>query len=273
MESSEFKPDEFAGHGNLLILGNGFDLNLGYPTSYYHFVKDNPLEIGKGGFPFVKERSDYYGLGRFLMSQTSIHGWYELENQLAEYGSVGVHHNGDTVEGDRVDYDNLVKSLSLYLKSIDLSRFNRNSVAARILCAFCDSLLPPEIYTFNYTNISYIGYSLGFLSLQATHVHGSLNTGDIIFGVGDYEQLNKSNDYLYKTSNPKYRSTGLIEALDTCDNIVIFGLSLSRVDYPYFEGFLRKVASGAYHGDNRKYIRIITFDNDSRMDILGIFAK
>lgn len=47
-----------------------------------------------------------------------------------------------------------------------------------------------------------------------------------------------------------------------------FGLSLSRVDYPYFEGFFRKVASGAYHGDKRKYIRVITLDDNSRMDIL-----
>lgn len=43
---------------------------------------------------------------------------------------------------------------------------------------------------------------------------------------------------------------------------------MSQVDYPYFEDFFRDVAGQKYMGDKRKYIRIFTYDEQSRMDIL-----
>ena len=34
-------PGLFEGEDNLLILGNGFDLDLGFPTSYKHFFESS----------------------------------------------------------------------------------------------------------------------------------------------------------------------------------------------------------------------------------------
>lgn len=52
------------------------------------------------------------------------------------------------------------------------------------------------------------------------------------------------------------------------DDIIIFGLSLSRVDYPYFDDFFKDVASGKYENERKKYIRVFTYDEKARMDIL-----
>lgn len=256
-------------YGNLLIIGNGFDLDLEFKTSYKHFFENNN-GLGQSGFPFVRGGNDFHALGRFILDQFSVHSWYGLEDILAQYGSRGVYsyNQGESAKTDRMDYDILVNSLALYLNSLDLSRPKKDSVAARVLEALCNCLIPPTIYSFNYTDVSSIGDALGLATGTVSYVHGNLKDNNIILGVGDYGKLIPPFDYMYKTTNPHYRSTNLFQELDACNNLIIFGLSLSPVDYPYFEAFFKKVASGEYGKDRRKFIRIFTYDEDSRMDIL-----
>ena len=251
-------------HGYLVILGNGFDLDLDFPTSYKHFV-ENENDQDHGAFPFVRGGEDYYALGRYVL-EANIRDWFDLEDILATYGIT--HEHNVINQEDKSDYCKLVRSLNLYLQSLDLSHPKNDSVAARLLKAVTDCLIPPTIYSFNYTDVSLIGNALGLGVGSATHIHGSLAANDVILGVGDYVDLSPANDFMYKTSNEKYRSTNLFRELDTCDNILIFGLSLSLVDYPYFEGFFKKVSSGEYCHDRKKYIRIFTYDDESRMAIL-----
>lgn len=127
--------------------------------------------------------------------------------------------------------------------------------------------MPPQFYTFNYTDLCDIGKSIGVNIAYPLHIHGSLKENNIILGVGDYAELRPSYNYLYKTSNSSYKSTNLFDALDTSKEIFIFGLSLSPVDYPYFEDFFKNIARGKYSGE-RKYIRIFTYDDSSRTEIM-----
>lgn len=253
-----------ANQGLVVILGNGFDIDLGYPTRYQDFVNnDNPRE--SGGFPFVRGGNDYNALGKYVLD-AAIRQWYDLENVLSEYGEL--HKYSSKTDGDKEDYLRLIQALSLYLSSIDYSHPKRDSVAALLWNSFKDSKSFPFVYSFNYTNLSKIGGYIGLGIAPIFHVHGSLDNNDIILGVGDYSTLSNSTDFLYKTSNPKYKSTRLLDDLDTCRQIIFFGQSLSKVDYPYFEGFFKKVAMGEYVGDRKKYIRIFTYDESSRMNIL-----
>lgn len=281
-------------HGNLLILGNGFDLNLGFLTSYKDFV-NNKNEPGNGAFPFVKGEDCCSKLGKFIQNATSIKRWYDLENILAEYGKrenpnnfsvdlYGIQFNfgrllseakktkrkEKNIASDKEDYYKLINSLTLYLKSIDLSHPNADSVAARLLKVLFGSIGgPPVIYSFNYTDLSIIGQGLG-LDISpdlVNHVHGSLNNNDIILGVGDYAELRDEVDYMYKTFSEKYHSSQLFQALDTCDTILIFGLALSQVDYPYFADFFKRLASGEVN-ETKKIVRIFTYDDVSRAEIL-----
>ena len=43
---------------------------------------------------------------------------------------------------------------------------------------------------------------------------------------------------------------------------------MSQVDYPYFEDFFKDVAARKYFGDKKEYIRIFTYDEKSRQEIL-----
>lgn len=248
---------------NLLVLGNGFDLDLGYKTSYKDFV-NNGFEPDYGQFPFVKGGC-FHGLGGYVCAATCAN-WYDLENVLAAFGE----HYAKIAEIDhnKEEYALLVDRLTRYLTNIDYSHPTKDSVAARLLRALCDCVVPFETYTFNYTDLVVIGDALDLDVNSATHVHGSLKENNIILGVGDYTNLDSSSDFLYKTSNNNYRATELIFDLGAFDNIYIFGLSLSSVDYPYFEDLFKKIASGVEDRQRKKNIRIFTYDDKSKMDIL-----
>ena len=245
----------------LFILGNGFDLNLDFPTSYKDFFSSDFS-------PFVHKDHGCHSLGRFIYQKGVLDKWYDLENLLAEYGKNVGRMDDEGVQGDKDDYKKLVHGLADYLATIDFSKPNVNSVAAKILGAAEDLIVPPKFYTFNYSDFSTIALALGINCSTASHIHGSLRSKNIVLGVGEYVRLSPCVSYLHKTSNPTYNSGGILNALESYDTIIIFGLSLSQVDYPYFEDFFKDVSSRRYRGDRKKYIRIFTRDEKSRMEIL-----
>lgn len=247
------------GCGTLLILGNGFDINLGFPTSYKDFFKSEQ-------FPFVRNDQTCHSLGRFVFDKGVQNKWYDLENLLAVYGNT---YQYRTYNGDKDDYKRLILGLAAYLETVDFSKPKTDSVAARILKAADDPLLPPAVYTFNYSSFETISSALGLNNYSCYHVHGSLKNHDIVLGVGEYVNLEPSLSFLYKTSSIYYNSNGILNSFNDYVNIIIFGLSLSQVDYPYFEDFFKDVAARKYIGLDKKYIRIITYDENSRLDILN----
>lgn len=268
MAAKNDQPFDKARFSNLLVLGNGFDLDLGYETSYERFV-NNGFDADHGEFPFARG-GVYNTLGNYLCTRVCSH-WYDLENALAYFGE----HLAmpAEIDGNAREYALLVERLTSYLKNIDYSNPDNNSVAARLLQALYDGLVPFVTYSFNYTDLSDIGDALGLDVNPATHVHGSLKENNIILGVGDYSNMSPASDFLYKTSNDNYRATDLVFDLNEFDNIYIFGLSLSSVDYPYFEAFFKRIASGAENRERKKYIRIFTYDDESKMSILRNLRK
>ena len=244
----------------LFILGNGFDIDLGFPTKYQDFFQSEQ-------FPFVHNDHYCHYLGHYVFEKGIQAKWYDLENILAIYGSRVVYNNDET-EGDKADYKRLAQGLMDYLNTIDYKRLRVGSVAAEIINAADDQLVPPTVYTFNYTDFDVISKALGISYSNAHYVHGSLKDGDIVLGVGEYVKLRPNASYLYKTSSIGYNSRGILNAFDLYETIIIFGLSLSQVDYPYFEDFFKDVSSRKYMGDKKKYIRIFTYDERSRLEIL-----
>ena len=245
----------------LFIFGNGFDLDLGFPTGYKdYYLSDH--------FPFVHNDQSCHSLGHFLYDKGEKEKWYDLENLLAEYGMTVRYESEKDIQGDNEDYQQLVQGLANYLNSIEYRHPREDSMAANLLRAANYALVPPTVYTFNYTDFQMMSATLGATYTNVHHVHGCLRDNDIVLGVGEYVKLQQGASFLYKTSDLGYNARGILNAFDTYDNIIIFGLSMSQVDYPYFEDFFRDLASRKYMGEERKYIRIFTYDEKSRLEIL-----
>jgi hypothetical protein len=250
--------------GVLLILGNGFDLNLGYKTSYRDFFNAVQKD-GSRYFPFVEGGNDYYKLGSYVLQQASKENWYNLEQILGKYGTSRIGDNDpDLFNQDKNDYERLRDALSRYLLSIDYSKPKSDSIAARVLYSIMNCIATSKVYTFNYTDLSNTANYLRLNIDDPVFVHGSIKNRDIILGVGDFTQLDKNCEFMYKSTH-RINTNQLFYDLELYEDIVFFGISLSSDDYSYFEDFFVELSAGNL---GKKYIRIITKDLSSEQAVL-----
>ena len=118
----------------LIILGNGFDLDLGWKTSYKDF--------------FRAKQDSFYRYNNLSYIKQMIEGecWYNLEGYLRQCVL--------SVEQTEVkqlnDFWQICSNFMLDYFSKNISEFktNHNSCAYRLMTTLNDSV----VYTFNYTN-------------------------------------------------------------------------------------------------------------------------
>lgn len=65
----------FDNKSTLLIVGNGFDLNLGLKTSYANFIESEQFAKICNSNNFAK----------YLKNQNSIQRWVDIENEIPQY--------------------------------------------------------------------------------------------------------------------------------------------------------------------------------------------
>ena len=123
---------------NVLILGNGFDLDVNYKTRYSDFAKNVRL-----CWPFEDAKD---GLGGYLQERAKTDTWLDLESALLDYASAtdGVAKKGNgglyPLEDDKEDFQRLVHTLRMYIaRMIDEPPVNKDSVAAQVLGAVLKS--------------------------------------------------------------------------------------------------------------------------------------
>ena len=260
---------------NVLILGNGFDLDVNYKTRYSDFAKNVRL-----CWPFEDAKD---GLGGYLQERAKTDTWLDLESALLDYASAtdGVAKKGDgglyPLEDDKEDFQRLVHTLRKYIaRMIDEPPVNKDSVAAQVLDAVLKS---PDsvIYSFNYTNLRKIAYALYVndsrhdrqdYNLDYAPVHGSIETNDIILGVNSDADLIEGYEFLRKNEQPDYKPTNLRQDIFSAREVTFFGLSMGQIDYPYFRDFFYSLCSGVVPTDQKKHITIFTYDDISRSAIL-----
>lgn len=258
---------------SVLILGNGFDLDLGLNTNYEDFVKSSYWPFGKSSY--YEENT----LPCFLNDHLGEIGtWYDLEEALAKFATQCVHSENYLIDRDKTYFKILNQKLKEYLQSQEDSfvemmngdnHTKRKSPAHYVLETFLKKEVR-SIYTFNYTNLYKIAQKLilGFED-EYTHIHGSLAKNNIILGTGDQRNLDDKYFEFYKSANPHYKSNDLVEDLNSADEVYIFGHSLGLNDHDYFSEFFKKASSEVRRPfPSRKIkVRTFTFDEKSEMSI------
>lgn len=259
---------------SVLVLGNGFDIDLGINTKYEDFFNSSD-------WPFDKSaKYEDNSLPLFLNECLGkIDTWYDLEEALAKFAGKPTNHlDNQHLAKAKDEFVTLCKALEKYLQKQEdefVKKMTERNMTRRVKPAHyvLESFLKKEIrsiYTFNYTNLRRIARQLILdFDDEYTHIHGSLKDSNIILGTGDQRNLDDNYFEFHKSANPHYESSNLVDDLNTADEVYIFGHSLGLNDHDYFSEFF-KMASKTVHRPftpNKIKVRIFTFDDKSEIAI------
>lgn len=244
----------------VLIIGNGFDLNLGLKTSYKDYMKwlkDNH---------FIQNSYLY----EYLCKKDESNRWVDIENELRYYSSSissmtasEKMRNERKIADFRKEYIQICTLLRKFLKEQEcFSNFSkaRDSEAVRLLGKLSKSYATPlYVISFNYTTLLDER-----LDIVMHHVHGALNKDDFVFGIEDGENINKQHSFLYKSYNQGLNINHLNDVLDEAEHISFFGYSLGQTDHSYFDDFFKQQSTA---GCKRKKFDFYYYGHEAYDDL------
>jgi len=236
---------------NILIIGNGFDLDLGLPTRYSDFIDSSNF----------KAIVSHNNMALALQKESKVNKWIDVETFIKDY----VVQNQDRLSPNvtETEFEEIRESLLLYMSSISYDNIKLKSNAATLLKALSgnDDFL---IYNFNYTDFDKICNALN-ARVKCTHIHGDVKRNNIIWGTEDAPQIPLQYNFIKKSFSSNYVRTNIKDDMKCTPRLIVYGHSLGVTDRHYFyETF--KMRSGLVCNS---VIRIFTFDRQSEYEIKG----
>ena len=287
----------------VVVLGNGFDLDLGLKTKYCDFVNsrfftdnlpdkfnDSPGQLGDTYKSISNQMADCFiriiskknpqlryenvNLFSYLNEESQLCSWVDIEKSLSIFATRTINvSNGKgktkkamAKEIEEQTFKKLHEALCSYLNALDYSGIIQSSKAMRLLQIIkgYDNL---EILTFNYTDLKRLEQYVGRINVPVDNIHGRISDGNIILGFQDDLEIDDSYCFMIKSFSPHYKSHNVREKLLGADEIIIFGHSLGSTDYHYFQD-LFKSQSQPEKAKKNLIMRIFTYNENSRRDIL-----
>nr|DAL31915.1 MAG TPA_asm: abortive infection protein [Caudoviricetes sp.] len=260
----------------LLILGNGFDLDLGLKTKYTDFMKSAYFQS------YIDYNGNREGIGlsfsreinlfEYLSKQCELCNWIDIEKELADLASskdasgYGDESLNEASELEERTFKLLHTALCDYLNAIDYSCIRKDSKALDVfkIIAKYSSV---EILSYNYTNLYKLESYVGVINSKIDYIHGHINDRSIILGIQDEIDIDDSYCFMIKSFSPHYKSHNVRAKLLNADEIIFFGHSLGSTDYHYFQDLFKRQANAETANPNL-ILRIFTFDESARRDIL-----
>lgn len=270
----------------LLVTGNGFDLDLGIGSSYSQFVmSDSWRQMSKTR----KKKFPPPSLIDFIEQKYKDNRkWFDLESAMLNFVLPNEHTSlVYNVEEDKKDYEAICTALVEHLCKCfydpnpgEVASKMTKSYAGELLCDFFDTFMNIGrniMYTFNYTPIEVIYGVVGGLPTTAEYynIHGKISKNDffnknydgssIILGIMTKKEILPDYSFLIKSNHPKYNKNNIEDDLLSARNVIIFGHSLNKIDFGYFDKYFSMLAS---NDDKDRTLTIITKDESSRINIL-----
>jgi hypothetical protein len=248
----------------VVIIGNGFDLNIGLKTSYSDFIK---------GKEFQQLLNQENSLAKHLNGIHSLQNWIDIENELKTYSKRFANSNGNFF----AEFKNLSSALKEYLNAIEIPDFDIEMPAIKVIKAI--KKMPTLIIDFNYTNT--ISRISDFLNLdiynEHSHIHhmkihGSLSDNDIIFGIEDKADTSPKHVFLKKSVNKSFKPLDFSKEILNSKNFVVFGHSLGETDHMYFEDYFRKSSMSTNKKESQNII-IYHYGEGSYYDLFSQIDK
>lgn len=210
----------------ILIIGNGFDLNLGLKTSYKDFLESEEFRT-----LVTKENN----MALYFKEKQELNNWVDIEREITNFSNSFEDDNFNIKE----DFSELKKALMNYLKKAQEKEINQNSKAFKV---FKEEIKTIDlIFNFNYTDSVFKIADLLYipnLKEKNKYIHGSIENSDIIFGVEDEAKVQKTHKFFKKSYNHNHGEHKVKEYFNKDNEIVIFGHSLGITDSTYFKDYI-----------------------------------
>lgn len=271
----------------LLIIGNGFDIELGLRTKYSDFIQspiykryeDELQDMFSFKTDYSIEYDTEFNIFSYFRNICKSQNWIDLEKEigiLATRKILVFVQNSERQTRLRVkstepmmrSFEALRMCLNEYISELDIPAKKRNYASELLKIIATEPRDNVQIVTFNYTSID---TASGLdIKVPVHHIHGKISGGkesSLILGVQDDIEIDKSYSYIIKSHSPYYHSSRIIDLLEEADEVIFFGHSLGETDYPYFSEFFQFQCK-RIEPEKRKKIRIFTYNENSRLDIL-----
>lgn len=243
---------------HLYIIGNGFDLYHGLPTSYGHFreyVKGHDKELSElvEKFYLPKRNGDFWNdfeenLGNFDDDLLREYGQNYLEDYGCDNWRDAFHHDYQYELDRMIDRitQGIQKCFCNWLSQISFDGLEKKAI-----------LIERNSYylTFNYTSTLEKVYNIPTQNIL--HIHGTFKGYDndrIVYGHGGHPYIIEKDiddpriaegegiikEYFEKTKKPvkqiihKYYKF-FYKIITDVTNVTIIGHSMNEIDYPYFK--------------------------------------
>lgn len=255
-----------------LIIGNGFDLDLGLPSKYSDFA-DSPefhdLARRMHDMYFEEERKNSLVLQIQQASYNS--NWFDIEEEIYMYVLNHPYLDDNMIRHVRSEFDALKRALTNYLKRVSKElehKANKQRLAYVLLTILQNSPLSKIDIYFNYTNPelfmempTYHEIGKGFF----TYVHGSLRYDDIVLGcdLKKGEKVNRQLSFMYKY-NMLNKANHVARHILEAKEVIFFGHSINEMDFCYFREFFKEASAAP---KPIRHLSIITYDETSERNI------
>lgn len=259
--------------GLALVIGNGFDIDMGLRSRYSDFAKSSEFsDLANRMFNMYFEEERDLSLVLQLQRASFESNWFDIEEEIHKYIV-----NHPTIDDGKMrmvrsEFEELKKALTNYLKRITTNyTADKDKLSTYLFYRLRECPLTVyEIY-FNYTNPhEYIKLPFQmevFNGAQhlCSNVHGSLRNDDIVLGcdLQSGEQVNRQLSFMYKY-NMLHQANHVARYLLEAKEIVFFGHSVNEMDFCYFREFFQTVCASP---DPIRHLTIITYDEQSERNI------
>ena len=277
----------------VMIIGNGFDMDLGLKTSYREFANSD-------FWPFQDTFLLKEGLDRPLysplieeLSKAKINNWFDFEEVLRQFGMKAFKDYGNDYPSATIDKyalelfclglkNYLCHEMSSYFSNPNRIEKSRKSYAKKVISEMIYS--GATVYSFNYTDLDkLVYYSIednptkeGFrkwtrVNRNFYQIHGTVYSNNIVLGVEEQCVIPSTLFFIKKVAQHNFRETSILSDLKEADKVVFFGHSLGNIDACYFQEFFTLLSERDLK--NGKEIEIYTYDENSIQQIKDNIQK
>lgn len=257
---------------HIYVIGNGFDIDLGWRTSYKDFY-ESKLTGWKVHFRPGEDCLPVY------LIEHAGENWYDLERTIYDYclskskGDL----DEDLMSKDYQDYMAIKGQLERFVKERSGEPVVVESKAYEILKSYIEksshtnlpSDMRPELISFNYTPLEKVAKQINpKADFKYIPIHGTLEKNNCIFGFHDDHNIKGLYRDIQKSMDDNYNPGTIMPMLMDAGSITFFGLSMGFIDAVYYCDVLKRISQpGDFNTRKKLDIEFITRDNQSMKDI------